>query len=286
MQTTVFEFDHGMRLVTDGFGDAGAARRVVLLHGGGQTRHAWRSTAEALAERQLYAITVDLRGHGDSDWHGSGDYDVSDFVRDIEALLTRIGPSVLVGASLGGIVSLMLAARRDDLCEGLVLVDITPSMQLAGVKRIVGFMGSHPNGFATLDEAADAVAAYLPHRTRPRNTDGLRKNLRLGEDGRFRWHWDPKLLEAWSPERFGVERGVRTVSERLAAASALTVPTMLVRGRMSDIVGEEDAAEFLKAVPRASYVDLAGARHMVVGDRNDVFTQSVLDFLSSLPPAG
>ena len=144
--------------------------------------------------------------------------------------------------------------------------------------RIVGFMLDRVEmGFATLDEAADAIAEYQPHRARPTDLSGLAKNLRIGEDGRWRWHWDPAMFLGPRP------LGTDVARERFDdAARALSVPTLLVRGRMSDLVSEDTARHFLELRPDAGYVDVSGAGHMVAGDRNDAFTAAVVDFLVSL----
>ncbi|MGH7963016.1 MAG: alpha/beta fold hydrolase [Candidatus Binatia bacterium] len=265
----------GVRLTGDAWGDRDAAP-VLLLHGGGQTRHAWGGTARALAERGWYAVALDLRGHGESDWAPNGDYMIDTFVEDVRGVLAHFQkPPVLVGASLGGITSLVLEGESSQsVSSALVLVDITPRVEQQGVDRIRAFMTGKPEGFADLEEAADAVAAYIPHRPRPKDLSGLEKNLRKGPDGRYRWHWDPQLM---NPAR------MRRDPERLfAAARALRVPTLLVRGKLSDIVSEETAAEFMAAVPHAQFADVSEAGHMVAGDRNDIFSRAVIDFLSAM----
>ena len=286
-RTRRFALPHGVALAADSYGDA-QGPPVLLLHGGGQTRHAWGSTAAALAEAGYHAISLDLRGHGDSDWAPDGRYDPVDFASDLEAVAAQLpSPPALVGASLGGITSLHYATAHGGgrgRCEALVLVDVTPRLEREGVLRILRFMAAHPDGFAKLEDAADAVAAYLPHRRRPRDLSGLRKNLRRGEDGRWRWHWDPALLETWRPERYSVVERDEIIGDRMARAARLDVPTLLVRGRSSDVVSEETAREFLDVVPHAEYVDLVGASHMVAGDRNDRFQAAVVAFLRRVLP--
>ncbi len=267
----------GVTLVGDARGNP-EAQAVLLLHGGGQTRHAWGGTAEALAGAGFYAVALDQRGHGESDWAKDGDYRLERFAADIRAVVTELGaPPTLVGASLGGLAALLAEgeSERPEL-RSLVLVDVGPRLDATGVDRVIGFMKEKiDEGFATLDEAADAIAAYLPHRPRPSDTSGLSKNLRLGEDGRYRWHWDPKFM---SGER---HTNATSMTDRLLDASRrLTIPTLLVRGRMSDVLSEEAAREFLELVPHAELADVRGASHMVAGDRNDVFTDAVVGFLA------
>ena len=265
----------GVSLAADSWGDP-AAPPVVLLHGGGQTRHAWRATARRLAVAGLQAVAVDLRGHGDSEWAHDGDYTLEAFAYDLIGIAAALpAPPAVVGASLGGLAGLLAEGElAPQTAAALVLVDVGPRLEPAGVARIVAFMGARPDGFASIEEAADAVGEYLPHRPRPTDLGGLSKNLRLGVDGRYRWHWDPAFLT-------GARRpSASTHSDRLFRASArLRLPTLLVRGRESDTLSEEAAAEFLAAVPHARYADVAGARHMVTGDRNDVFANAVVTFL-------
>ncbi len=251
----------GNRLAADVFGNDG--RPVLLLHGGGQTRHAWRRTAVEIARAGMIAYAVDQRGHGDSEWVADGAYAFDDFAADITsvaaALEERHGAApVAIGASLGGIASLLAAGEaKDPIFAALVLVDITPRVDLAGVAKVQGFMRAHAHeGFASVEEAADAVAAYLPHRPRPRSTEGLKKNLRLHPDGRWRWHWDPRFLDGRRP--VGGDRP-EVEAQLLGAARELKIPAMLVRGGSSELVQEEHAKEFLGLVPHARFADVSGA---------------------------
>lgn len=271
-----------LTIVADAHGDP-TDPPVLLLHGGGQTRHSWGNTAASLAARGWYAVAYDMRGHGDSGRSPSGHYEPGRFAEDlVEIASTFEQRPVVVGASLGGLAGMLAeGVLAPGLFAALVLVDITPRQEMEGIARIVGFMLEHAtDGFATLDDAADAVASYQPHRPRPRDHAGLRKNLRLDPDGRWRWHWDPKL--------FNEDRGLhaaRHPGRFVAAAAKLTLPTLLVRGKLSDLVSPETAQEFLELVPHAQFVDVSDAGHMVAGDRNDRFTDAVVGFLTSLPGA-
>nr|WP_256515695.1 alpha/beta hydrolase [Alsobacter ponti] len=270
----------GNALAATVWGEGG--RPVLLLHGGGQTRQAFAGAARRIAEAGYVAVTVDQRGHGESEWVASGRYGFEEFGRDAAALAEQAARQwgetpVAVGASLGGIASLLALGHEPGVFAGLVLVDVTPRIDPEGVGRILGFMKSHVReGFATVEEAADAVAAYLPHRPRPKSLEGLKKNLRLGEDGRWRWHWDPRFME----DHAGPERGAALQEELIRATRSLAVPSLLVRGGASELVREEHAREYLALARDAEMADIAGARHMVAGDRNDVFTQAILDFLT------
>jgi non-heme chloroperoxidase len=273
----------GMSLAADVGGPEGGPT-VVLLHGGGQTRHSWAGTWRILVGAGWRAWSVDLRGHGDSDWAPEGDYSMDAFVADVRALSASLDrPPVLVGASLGGLTSLVAiteAPEQEQVARALVLVDVAHRIEEDGRDRIGAFMTGNIDGFASLEEAADAIAAYNPHRPRPKDLAGLAKNLRRREDGRWVWHWDPAFVQG----RFGSPDETRSSligAPRLTAAvDALRLPTLLVRGRSSDLLSEEGARDFLARAPHAEFADVAGAGHMVAGDRNEVFNQAVLGFLA------
>jgi pimeloyl-ACP methyl ester carboxylesterase len=253
---------------------------ALLLHGGGQTRHSWRGTASRLAAHGWVAITVDARGHGDSEWAQDGDYSLDAFVDDLYTIVSTLDRApVVIGASLGGMTALVSQGEQPNMARALVLVDIVPRIEAAGRERIMAFMASAPNGFASLEEVADAVQAYNPNRPRPSNISGLTKNVRQHPDGRWYWHWDPRFLA------FGDEPSRAVHADRVyRAAENIKVPTLLVRGARSDIVSPEGGAELLRLIPTATAVEVA-AGHMIAGDDNDVFTANLLGFLAALPNA-
>ena len=289
--TTTFIGAVGNKLIADVFGDSGSP--ILLLHGGGQTRHAWTKTAEALARKGHMAYALDQRGHGDSDWVADGGYGFFDYAADAKAVaaeLTRrsgVKP-IVIGASLGGIASLLAEGEFErnkggNVFSALVLVDITPRVDQSGVAKILGFMRAHAEkGFASIAEAAQAVADYLPQRPRPKSNDGLKKNLRLSPDGRWRWHWDPRFLDG--RRETGADRRALEAA-LIEAARRIQIPALLVRGASSELVKEAHAKEFLALVPHADYVDVSGARHMVAGDRTDHFSGAVLSFIGRLSTA-
>lgn len=286
VEVTSFRGCSGNRLAADVYRGAAGGRTVVLAHGGGQTRHSWQRVAQRLADIGWTAINFDQRGHGESAWIDSGQYDFDGFAGDLVAVSDAVTEQfghrpVVIGASLGGMAAMLAEGESDRrVLSGIVLVDITPRVRQSGVDRIVTFMAARSDeGFASLAEAADAISAYLPHRERPSDLSGLAKNLRLGPDGRYRWHWDPQFI-ADPPTAANRE----AIEHRLVgAAKALETPVLLVRGRDSELVDEAVAQEFLQLVPHADYVDVAEARHMVAGDENDAFGDAVVGFLRSLP---
>lgn len=272
-KTRIYHTQDGLRLVADQGGNE-KAPAVILLHGGGQTRYSWSRAAERLVEEGLQVISFDARGHGESDWSADGAYQLTDRAEDLALITSELEvPYFLVGASLGGATSIV-GIHQGMRPAGLVLVDIVPQPDLRGISRIIAFMQGYPDGFADLDEAAAAVAAYSPHRTVAKDHQGLMKNLRVRPDGRLRWHWDP-LIVADHPGRFeGVLQDAAQTLEQLP-----DLPVLLVRGMASDVVSDESIELFRKGLPRLELLDVEGAGHMVAGDRNDVFNDGIIAFV-------
>lgn len=277
-----FTVGNDIKLAVDAFGPE-HGRPVLLAHGGGQTRHAWQACGNVLGARGYHALCLDLRGHGESDWAPDGDYAIERFAEDILSIAGKLKEApVMVGASLGGIAGLIaqgeLAKDERRGFAGLVLVDITPRMSVEGVQKILGFMSSNlATGFASLQEAADAIGQYLPHRPRPKSLSGLAKNLRLKDDGRYYWHWDPRFIT-------GTQRpqGSREPERLEHAARNVGVPTLLIRGDKSELVDAEAVRRFAELVPHSEFVDVTDAGHMVAGDSNNVFNEAVVDFLTRM----
>ena len=277
-QTIRIPIGDGLSLAADESGPKGAPT-VILGHGGGQTRHSWDKCELQLAREGYHAINYDLRGHGDSDWSPDGSYSMEARAADLAAVAAAGShPFALVGASLGGVTALV-AMTFGLQASALVLVDIVPKMNVAGANKVRAFMAASPDGFAGLEEAADAIAAYYPDRPRPTDLSGLHKNLRLGDDGRYRWHWDPRMIA----DMRGDPRRLLSIMDE--ADWTDRVPTLLVRGMKSDIVDDDGVDDLRRRIPALEVADIRGAGHMVAGDRNDEFNAAVVDFLRRVMPA-
>jgi pimeloyl-ACP methyl ester carboxylesterase len=262
----------GARLEGDSIGEG---RPVILLHGGGQTRGSWRRTAQALAEAGYRAVSVDARGHGESDWATEG-YSLQLLADDLKEVIRTVEEApALVGASLGGLTSLAALGGDEPVpASALVLVDIAVQTRPEGREQIHAFMSAYPDGFETVEEAADAVSEYLTSRPRPANVAGLRKNLRT-RDGRLYWHWDPGFLKqtGWTPHDLD------------GAARRVSVPSLLVYGEHSEIVDRTSIDHLCEVMPHIEVAEVKGAGHMVAGDANSAFAGEILAFLARRYPA-
>ncbi len=273
LKTSYFSGAGGCRLAVSKGGSA-EQPPVILLHGAGQTRHAWRATAQQLVLEGFQVLAPDIRGHGDSDWSADGDYRLDTLSADLQCLMESLSqPPSLIGASLGGHISLATVGLLEDhQFSSLILVDIANTVNPDGMSKITDFMATNHDGFASLEEAAESVARYLPHRPKPSSLKGLERNL-VQRNNRYFWHWDPKLFDTLDafPE----------ISQKRydAAAAGSRLPTLLVRGAESELIRDADIDHIRKLMPHAEYIDVKNARHMVAGDQNDVFGRAVIRFL-------
>lgn len=258
----------------------GERGQVVFAHGFGQNRHAWTATAQTLAAAGFQTLAYDARGHGDSQWNRSDlPYHGDQFADDLIVLAGELPrPPVLVAASMGGLFGLLAESRWPGLFAAMVLVDITPRWDSAGVERILAFMSAHPHGFDSLAQAADVIAAYLPHRPR-KSEASLRTLLREDGNGRWRWQWDPRLVAELARD------GERHQDALADAARRVHCSLLLISGGRSELVTPQTVEEFLALAPHARHVQLPQASHMVAGDDNDAFTATVLHYLDVLPAA-
>ncbi|MHC1561194.1 alpha/beta fold hydrolase [Actinomycetospora sp. C-140] len=266
----------GVSLVGDRWAPSGETRgEVLLLHGAGQTRHSWEATARRLATLGFAATSIDARGHGDSDWARATEYTLTDSVLDLAAVTATFPePPVIVGASMGGLTALVAQGERGDVARALVLVDVAPRIESAGLARILDFMTRGFAGFDSPAAAAEEVQRYNPGRPPPSNQDGLLRNLRQHDDGRWYWHWDPD----WLVQSNMGDRRERDAARAMEAARAVRVPTLLIHATRSDVLSDEGVHELLDLVPDARYAQVE-AGHMVAGDDNDAFAHVLIDFL-------
>jgi pimeloyl-ACP methyl ester carboxylesterase len=265
----------GLSLAADVGGDP-RAPAVILLHGGGQTRHSWGKALGELVAHGYHVISLDARGHGDSDWSNDADYGLDALSSDLRCVIATLPAApALVGASLGGATALYTVGNASEqIASALVLVDIVPRVERVGAQRIYAFMRAHEEGFDTFEQAVNAVAEYYPHRPRPMDPSGLMKNLRLRGDGRLHWHWDPKIIQY--PRRLEPPQFAEVLEQ---AATRVAIPSLLVRGLHSDIVSDEGVAALIRRLPALEVLDVGDAGHMVAGDKNDAFNQGVVEFL-------
>ncbi|GGD34141.1 alpha/beta hydrolase [Microbacterium faecale] len=232
-----FDLDDGRVLSARRSG--AATPRIAFVHGAGLNAHTWDRTIAAL---DAPALALDLPGHGDSSWRDDADYSADALAPDIaRALETWTStPVVLVGHSLGGLASIVLARDRPDLVAHLVLVDVLPEIESGGLDMLRAFYARLE--FASLDDALDHVESFGLGGSRQNARRGIELNTRLRADGALEWkHHMARIL---SPSAADTSPRARAVTrEELAAVAA---PVSLVAGTRG-FLGESALAAFRDA---------------------------------------
>lgn len=262
----------GLTLAAEAYGPS-AGRPVIFLHGGGQSRSSWRGVAQAVGRAGYRGFTLDLRGHGASDWAADGDYLLDAYARDVAHLIgSFVRPVTLVGASRGGQSALVGASRRQEKVDLVVLADCAPRISDTGVEQIRRFLHRSLQGFQSVAEAAEALAELL-EKPRAANPAALRKMMRE-ESGRLFWCWDPASVR---PEFLNPPSETAAMIE---AARRMRKPVTLVHAEHSTVVRAGDVEHFRSLTPQLEVIVARGVGHMFTGDRNDAFAATLLEQLA------
>lgn len=276
MTVLTFKGFGGVELAAEAWG-AEEDPAVLLLHGGGQSRHSWRAAAEILAAAGRYVLAFDARGHGDSAWPTDGRYDLEAEIGDVKAILAQMSSRpVVIGATRGAMIALAaLGEAGPALASGLVIVDASPWLDPDEAKRVSALLGANTGGFGTVEEAVAASLALAPGREPPKDLNLVRARLRQDDAGRYHWKWDPRFLSGL---------GSDAAAQLEAAAAGIAVPTLVIRGADSRFVSAEKAQRLTKIIPGAEYLEIEGAAHLATGDQAEVFNAALVEFLERRLP--
>jgi pimeloyl-ACP methyl ester carboxylesterase len=259
------------------WGPSGAPA-VLCLHGGGQTAYMYEELGNALRGR-YHVLAPDLPDHGDSE--PTTEIGRHALAATLAPLCAHFGLSrcAMVGASLGGIVSITYAAQHPEQVAAIALIDVGHRLEEEGVKKIVAFMSKHES-FASLEEAAVEIAVYLPHRKEVR-PESLRRNLRQRADGRWVWkHGYGRRLRAEGDEQ---SRNWRHVIDGLDTdAAGLRCPVLVLRGSASDVLSHEGAEEVTALIPNARLAIVDKAGHLAAGDNPSSTVNLISSFLAEI----
>ncbi len=233
------------------------APRVTLLHGAGLNAHTWDTTSLAL---QQPLLAVDLAGHGDSSWRADADYTPRTLAADVAAALDAwtTQPQIIVGQSLGGLTGAALAAARPDLVAELVIVDITPGIDVSAGPAALRAFYEGPTDFATRDELVDKAMSLGFGGTRPETERGVFLNTRVRPDGRVEWkhHFAHLAAQALASHDPGTATAPSALHETgWDDLASVRSPLTLVRAARG-FVSETDAAELQRRLPAARVVVL------------------------------
>ncbi|MGD9796736.1 MAG: alpha/beta fold hydrolase [Acidimicrobiia bacterium] len=278
----------------------GADPQLVFFHGGGQNAHTWDTVVLAMG---LDALAVDLPGHGHSPRDPAAEaaiYDPVALADDVAGVVRSLAPNarLVTGMSLGGLVSIVLAARHPDLVERVAVVDVTPGVTLAKASTMGPAAGPAPESWATLDEIVERTVGADPARVPRSLRRGVIHNTRQLPNGRWVWRHDRHRRDdegyALGADGSRVEPGsplelpgtanrdpdAFLYPELWDDVSAIAAPILLVLGSRSGVVDEADTAELLRRRPGARVVTVDDAGHRVQGDKPVELAAVLADFLA------
>ena len=247
---------------------------LLLLHGGNQSAHSWDLVSLHLADRyHIYAL--DQRGHGDSEWARDAEYAPNQMARDALALIAQEGVAapIVVGHSMGGMVTMRLTALEPTLPRAVGLVDVGPEVSQRGAETIRNFVVRNTE-FDQLDQFIDRVVAYDPFRSREHIERTARYNLVRRSDGRYVSKSDRLLHDPEFRQRARPDSERRDVAQGFHAFAG---PTLLIRGERSNILEAEAAQRFVAGLPNARLVEVSDCGH-------NVHSQNTPGFLEALTP--
>jgi esterase len=255
-----------------------AEATILFLHGGALQARTWDAVCMFLKDTYR-CVALDLRGHGESDWSSSRDYDLAAHARDISQFITKrgLGPVVLVGHSLGGLAAMAVVGQESPAAAGLVLVDIAPTTNDRATGRVRDFIRSR-RGFASADELLEHVLQFNPDRRTDLLAGSLSHNIRRLPDGTLSWKYDP--------DHFAHRRDELWEAELWASLQRASCPILLVRGSRSSVVSDRAADQLVTMAQDGQSRSIAGAGHTVQGDAPRLLAQMIRDFMRRVAQPG
>ncbi|MCK9519183.1 MAG: alpha/beta hydrolase [Dehalococcoidia bacterium] len=232
---------------------------VMMIHGLTQQAHVFDAVATKLAER-YHVYCLDVRGRGESEWGEPDGYHFGNYVADLEAVRAALGieQMALAGTSMGGLISMYYTPQHPERVTKVVLNDIGPEIDPAGLQRILQMTGSAPEAF--VDEKAvakyyrDENAAVLARRSDDEVQEYARWHVRRSDSGLYVWKMDPAVRQPVSP-------APAPPMDPWDAFRAITCPLLIVQGAESDILSDEMARRMCEASPGARLAVVPGVGH-------------------------
>ena len=256
----------------------GAAEQppLLCLHGITQTAHSWDEVAAELSS-DYRVLSFDQRGHGDSDWAPDGDYTRHTQAADVDVISAALGlpPFVLAGMSMGGINAITFTARHPETVRALIIVDVSPEIQVRGVENIRSFIQA-PDELDSFDAFVERARQFNPRRSIENIRSRLTHNLKQLPNGKWTWKYDKALR---SGKRSFQASALLNLWDDVRA---IRCPTLIIKGGDSDILSAESAAKLQAAIPRSRLAVVPGAGHSVMGDNPEAFVAAVRGFLQAI----
>ena len=258
---------NGLRLHYLDWGNE-SKQSILLFHGGAQQAHSWDFIALSLCD-SYHVLSLDARGHGDSQWAPDGDYSIEAHQRDLDGFVEALGGegSILVGHSMGGTNGYIYASRHPEKVKALVIVDEGPGDSPEGQSRIRRFL-ELPDELGSYEEFAERIQEFTG-RPKERVMGALKYSIRQRDDGKWTWKYDKRLR---APGR----RYFNWPDERLWECLAqIKCPCLIIRGANSDLFPKETMERMLRVIPDSTSATVPNAGHRVTGQNPTGFLEAL-----------
>ena len=234
---------------------------VLCMHGLTRNSRDFAELAEHLAKTRR-VIVPEMRGRGQSDYAPeSSTYNPVQYVADVELLLSQEGIEnfISVGTSMGGLMTMMLAAAKPGRLVAVVMNDIGPHVETAGLSRISGYVGqgrSYPTWLHAARSMSSVHSEAFPGYDLEAWIEMAKRTMVVSQNGRISYDYDMAIAEPFR------EPGNAAPPDLWPAFDALKdVPMLLVRGELSDLLSPETVSEMGKRNPAMTSVTVPGVGH-------------------------
>ncbi len=278
-----YEGEGGLRLYAREYGDPASPTKLLMMHGLTRNHRDFIPLIAALGDG-FHIVAVDQRGRGRSQYDTQPErYAVPTYAMDMNRLLDKLGWQrvILIGTSMGGLMSMVMMTFLAPRIEGVVLNDIGPELEQAGLDRIAGYVGGAPS-VATWEDAAARTATVqssaFPHFEPADWMDFARRTWRQTDDGRIVLDYDTAISASLA--------AIKVTDEARAAGWELfkamyAVPLLIVRGEISDLFSAQTARRMIELHPDAAEVVAPGIGHAPILDEPPV-AAAITDFIRKI----
>ncbi len=257
----------GLRLHLLDWGGEGRTP-LLLLHGFTGHAHAWDTLSIAL-QPHFHVYALDQRGHGDSD--PADIYNPIAAFEDIGGVIDHLGLKslMLIGLSMGGRNAMYFASKRPDSVQKLVIVDIGPEISSRASLPASG--PPEPESWESIEQAARHLLQGNPYPGIHYYRWVASHSVRQRPDGRLVWAWHPTIKQFRSQANI----------DWWSLLSAITPPTLVLRGEESHVLDHDVAERMARQLPRGRFVEIPRAVHTLHEDNPEAVVVALTDFLGS-----
>lgn len=258
---------------------------VIAIHGLTRNAADFEAIAPLLAQSGRRVLAVDVRGRGGSDRAPDPmTYQPATYAQDVLALLaaTGIERALFLGTSMGGLITMALAAIRPKVIAAAIINDVGPEVAKEGLARIAAYTGQPvetPDWAAAAAYVRKTNGVAFPHYTDADWDAFARRVFRVGTEGVPVLDYDPDIAV---PIRAAGEKALVPNLWPFFEKLARGRPTLLIRGATSDLLSEEIAARMRKKAPKMDYAEVPGVGHAPMLDEPEA-RAAIFEFLREIP---